>query len=166
LEDLRSDDSRKVSAAAEAVLATLFQQDEAAAAAAAREADRIRTKAEQLVVEASERLARQDLPGALTAVEAAQQLDPSSSTAATLRDQIQLAIEEARRKEELERQMHERRQKVAALIGRANQVTSHEAAIEALNEALDLDPGHEVASRLLARHTAALEQMAAERARL
>ena len=41
LEDLRTDDSRKVSAAAEAVLATLLQQE--AAAAAAREAERVRT---------------------------------------------------------------------------------------------------------------------------
>ena len=153
-----------MSAAAEAVLATLLQQE--AAAAAAREADRIRTEVEQLVVEASERLARQDLPGALTAVEAAQQLDPSSSAALILRDQIQLAIEEVRRKEEIERQIHERRQKVAAHIAKASQAASHQEAIEALREALELDPGHEAAGQLLQHHTAALEEMAAERVRL
>ena len=78
----------------------------------------------------------------------------------------QLAIEEVRRKEEIERQLHERRQRVAAHITKASQAASHQAAIEALREALELDPGHEAAGQLLAHHTAALEQMAAEQVRL
>ena len=164
LEDLRGDDSRRVSAAAEAVLATLQQQEEAEAAAAL-EAERARHEAERLLAEASERLALQDLSGALSQVDAARELDPSSTDAIVLRDEIQHAIEEAHQREELEREVNERREKVSALIGKADQTGSHEAAIEALKAALELDPGHEAAEQLLARHTAALEQLAAEEAR-
>ena len=164
LEELRGDDSRRVSTAAERILSTLVEQEEAQAAAA-REAERVRREADQLVAEASERLMRQDVSGALAQVDAARQLDPSNSAAAALRDRIQRASEEARRREELEREARERRQRVAALIGSAGLKASPQAAIEVLNEALALDPGNAEAMELLARHTAALEHAAAERAR-
>ena len=70
-----------------------------------------------------------------------------------------------RGQEDRDRQARERQQKVEALLAKAERAASHEAAIEAVNEALELDPRHETARHLLARQRAALEQEVAERAR-
>ena len=67
--------------------------------------------------------------------------------------------------EEVLSKIRERRQKIEALLAQAEQAASHEAAIEALNEVLVVDPGHETARHLLAHRRAAFEQEVAERAR-
>jgi hypothetical protein len=132
LESLLTDDSRKVSAAAEGVVAMLAEQD-AAEEAAAREAERARQEAERLLSEASERLSLQDLAGALKHVDAARTLDPSSTEAIALRDEIQHAIDEAHQKEELERESNERRESCRARRqGRSGDVASTHRGLEAL----------------------------------
>jgi Tfp pilus assembly protein PilF len=145
-------------------LGPLLRQAEAGKKAA-DEAERARRQAEQLIAEASQQLMRQDLSRALAHIQAALELDPQNSRALALRSEIQHAVDERRQQEELERQARERRQKVAALVAKAEKAATHEAAIEALKEALGLDPAHEAAGQLLARRTAALEQEAAERQR-
>ncbi len=69
------------------------------------------------------------------------------------------------RTDEVEQEAREHQQYVAALVNAADQATSHQEAIEALNAALVVDPAHQAARQLLSLRTAALQHQASESAR-
>jgi tetratricopeptide (TPR) repeat protein/predicted Ser/Thr protein kinase len=115
------------------------------------------------VARAAGLLARNDLTGASSRVDAALALDPSHAGAVNLRVKIQEGLKiAANRREAEQRRVRERAQAISAAVATAHKAESHEAAIVALDEALSIDPDHAEARRLLAHHREALGREQAE----
>ena len=160
LEMLRTDDSRKVSAAAEAVLSTAPQSWLAETAPPSGAGQAIAppprdVEANQPAADAAAARQQQEL----------ERQERERESLERQEKQRQERERQERERQERERQELERLQQVAALIETAERAVSHQAAIDALGKALELDPANEGARQLLARHSAALEREAAEQIR-
>jgi serine/threonine-protein kinase len=114
------------------------------------EARRARELAEKIAaaVAAAKRTAAHD--AALAILEDALKLDPTNADVKAL-----VAQRRAARDEEA-RQARERREKAAALVAKAKGLASHEAAIEALESAIALEPADSEIRRLLGERQATL----------
>jgi serine/threonine-protein kinase len=118
------------------------------------------------VARAAGLLARQDLDGALSRIDAALHLAPDHRGAQALRSRIEgriRAVAEFRAAEEA--RARERDRAIAQALAAARQASSHESVIVALRDVLDLDPDHDEAKKLLAAHQDALAREESERAR-
>jgi len=145
---------------------SLYREAEAGLAAQ-EQAARTAKELAAHIARAAGLLARQDPSGALASVDAALALDPAHKAARALRAKIDDRLHAAAElREAEERRIRERDQAVAAAIAKANQATSHQAAIAALGEALDLVPDHAEATALLEGRQHALAREQAERRRL
>ena len=115
------------------------------------------------VARAAGLLARNDLAGASSRVDAALALDPEHVGAVNLRAKIQEGLKiAASRREAEQRRVREHAEAIGAAIATADRAESHEAAIAALDEALAIDPDHAEIRRLLAHHREALGREQAE----
>ena len=136
------------------------------AAAGQAELERVEAMGREVaehVARAAGLLARNDLTGASSRVDAALALDPRHVGAVNLRAKIQERLNiAASRREAEQRRVREHEQAINAAIATADKAKSHEAAIAALEEALSIDPDHAEARRLLAHHREALEREQAE----
>lgn len=125
----------------------------AAAEAGQAEADRMAALQQELpehVARAAGLLARNDAAAAMSRVEAALAIDPQYAPAVALKAKVQDALQRIAQRHEIEQRLaRERAQAIASAIDTAQRATSHEEAIAALTEALELDPDHVVARQLL-----------------
>ena len=136
------------------------------AAAGQAELERAEARGREIaehVARAAGLLARNDLTGASSRVDAALALDPRHAAAVNLRAKIQEGLKiAASRREAEQRRVRERAEAIGAAIAMADKAKSHEAAIAALDEALAIDPDHAEIRRLLAHHRDALGREQAE----
>ena len=129
----------------------------------AERAERAAAVAEQLVA-AEAALTRGALDDLRERLDKALEIEPQHAGALKLQETLQQRIKERTRLEEGERRIRELRQKVGALLARANATDSDAEAIALLDEALGLDPEHaEVKELLEERHRLRAEAEAAER---
>ena len=114
------------------------------------EASRARELAEKIAaaVASAKRTAPHD--AALTILEDALKLDPANAEVKSLIGQRRAA------RDEEARQARERREKAAALVAKSKGLASHEAAIEALQSAIALEPADPEIKRLLGDRQATL----------
>lgn len=136
----------------------LFQQAQAAQAEAEQQESLARDLAEH-VARAAGLFARNDLAGAAARVDAALKLNPSYAAALTLRAKIQEGVKLAtEQRQNEERRARQRDGAVADALERARHAVSNAAAVAALTEVLDLEPGHAEAQSLLRQRGEALER--------
>ncbi len=143
----------------------LIARAKAAQAEIERAEDIAREIAEH-VARAAGLFARNDLTGALSRVDAALALDPGHGAALNLRGKIQQGMRAAtERREAEERRAREQADAIAAAIAKADRASSHEEAIDALDEALSIDPDHVEVRRRLTQHRDAIVEEQAEQGR-
>lgn len=111
-------------------------------------------------------LARNELPAALSRIEAALTIDPKHVPATALKAKIEEATRVAAQRTEAEQRLaRERDARIAQAIELAQQSGSHTIAIASLNEVLERDPTHAVALQLMAQRRAAQARDHAEKQR-
>ena len=123
-----------------------------------RAAERRRNQIDSACQRIEEMLAGDDLDAVETALNAADDGADARKALAPLRRQLASKRLEITRRELAAVRQREREQAIAEALDRANRAVSHEVAVAAYRQILDLEPGHQLAQQGLSTRQAAREK--------
>ena len=123
-----------------------------------RAAERRRNQIDSACQRIEEMLAGDDLDAVEGALNAADDGADARQALAALRRQLASKRREITRRELAAVRQREREQAIAEALDRANRAVSHEVAVAAYRQILDLEPGHQLAQQGLSTRQAALEK--------
>ncbi len=123
-----------------------------------RAAERRRNQIDSACQRLAEMLAGDDLDAVETALNAADDGADAQKALAPLRRQLASKRLEVTRRELAAVRQREREQAIAEALDRANRAVSHEVAVAAYRQILDLEPGHQLAQQGLSTRQAAREK--------
>ena len=123
-----------------------------------RAAERRRNQIDSACQRIEEMLAGDDLDAVEGALNAADDGADARQALAPLRRQLASKRREITRRELAAVRQREREQAIAEALDRANRAVSHEVAVAAYRQILDLEPGHQLAQQGLSTRQAALEK--------
>ena len=123
-----------------------------------RAAERRRNQIDSACQRIEEMLAGDDLDAVEGALNAADDGADARKALAPLRRQLASKRLEITRRELAAVRQREREQAIAEALDRANRAVSHEVAVAAYRQILDLEPGHQLAQQGLSTRQAALEK--------